>query len=253
MIAFDPLIYLLAIPAVLLVGISKSGLSGGMGMIAVPLLAVSISPVQAAAIMLPILCAIDLFVIYNYRHQWDRWNLWTLVPGALIGIGIGALTFSYVDENSLRILLGTIALIFSLNGFRTAKATEGVAPKRWIGRLCGLTAGYTSFVAHAGGAPVKFFLLPQKMDKTLFVGTNAVFFLIVNYTKLVPYAWLGQLDFTNLTTSLILSPLVPLGVWLGLVLHKRISQELFYQVSYVLLFVAGAKLIWDGFSRSGWV
>ena len=253
MLAFDPVFYLLAVPAVLLVGISKSGLSGGMGMVAVPILAAVISPVQAAAILLPILCAIDLFVIYSYRREWDRWNIRTLVPGAIVGIGIGALTFHYVDENMLRVILGVIALLFSLNGIRTAKVTEGVAPKRWVGQLCGMTAGYTSFVAHAGGAPVKFFLLPQRLDKGLFVGTNGVFFLIVNYTKLVPYAWLGQLDLTNLTTSLILLPLVPVGVWMGLKLHKMISQELFYQVSYVLLFFAGAKLIWDGVSRGGWV
>ena len=152
----------------------------------------------------------------------------------------------------IRIILGVVALTFSLQGLLFPGDENGVAPKRWIGRLCGMAAGYTSFVAHAGGAPVKIFLLPQRMDKTLFVGTNAVFFLVVNYVKLIPYAALGQFDFTNLTTSLVLLPLVPVGVWMGLTLHKKVSQSLFYRVSYILLLVAGSKLIWDGVSRSGW-
>ena len=88
--------------------------------------------------------------------------------------------------------------------------------------------------------------MPQRLDKTLFVGTTVIFFLVMNYVKLVPYAYLGMLSAENLMTSLVLLPLAPFGIWLGLRLHKLVSQALFYRLMYLLTFAAGAKLIWDG-------
>ena len=107
-------------------------------------------------------------------------------------------------------------------------------------------AGYTSFVAHAGGPPLNVYLLPQQLDKTLYVGTAVVFFALVNYVKLVPYGLLGQFDATNLATSAVLTPLAPIGVLMGVFLHKRVSQELLFQVVYAGLLVTGVKLLWDG-------
>ncbi|MCH8197312.1 MAG: sulfite exporter TauE/SafE family protein, partial [Proteobacteria bacterium] len=109
-------------------------------------------------------------------------------------------------------------------------------------------SGFTSFLAHAGGPPVNVYLLPQRMDMTLFVGTKVVFFIIVNFVKLIPYAWLGQLHAGNLATSLVLIPLAPVGVGLGLWLHRRIDNELFYRICYVILFLVGIRLLYDGVS-----
>ena len=152
-----------------------------------------------------------------------------------------------MDENAVRLILGVITLGFAVTYF--APKSEPAAPRRGsglIGALCGIISGFTSFVAHAGGAPIKFFLLPQRMDKTIFVGTNVAFFFAVNQLKLIPYAWLGQFSTPNLTTSLVLAPLAPLGIWLGIRLHHVIPQEFFYRICYGLLFVAGGKLLWDG-------
>ena len=107
-------------------------------------------------------------------------------------------------------------------------------------------AGYTSFVAHAGGPPLNVYLLPQELDKTRYVGTTIVFFALVNYVKLVPYGILGQFDSTNLVTSAVLTPLAPIGVLLGVFLHQRVSQALIFQVVYAGLLVTGVKLLWDG-------
>lgn len=247
----NPLFYAVAVFGVLLTGISKSGFSGGVGTLTVPILAIMISPVAAAAIMLPILCLMDVLTIWSYRGRWDRRNLLLLLPGAAVGIGIGWLTFDHVSEDAVRLILGAISLLFGLHYFVGRAAARAQRPGNpVVGVICGTVAGITSFVAHAGGPPVQFFLLPQRMDKTVFVGTNVVFFFLVNLVKLVPYAWLGQFAAQNLTTSLILAPVAPLGVWLGLRLHRLVSQQLFYRISYAAMIVAGVKLLWDGIAGS---
>ncbi len=118
-------------------------------------------------------------------------------------------------------------------------------PGTTAGAFWGAVSGFTSTLAHAGGPPFAIYMLGQNVDKTLFVGTSAVFFLIVNYVKLVPYYFLGQLNLGNLTAALLFSPLVPIGVWVGVYLHRRISQRTFFNLSYTLLLVTGLKLIWD--------
>ena len=126
--------------------------------------------------------------------------------------------------------------------------------RSWFkGGFFGALSGFTSFVAHAGGPPVQFYLLPQQMNKTLLVGTNVVFFFAVNQMKLVPYAMLGQFSTENLMVSLVLLPLAPLGVWLGLKLHGIVSQTLFYWICYSSMIVAGSKLVWDGLSKGGYI
>ena len=231
----------------ILTGISKSGLGGGLGQLSVPLMAMFISPVAAAAIMLPVLVMIDIPNLWNYRHDWHRGNIAVMVPGAIIGIAIGALTYRHVDENTVRLLLGILTLIFAMSYFvQRTPLDQSTSGGRALGLSCGTLAGFTSFVAHAGGAPVKFYVLPQRLGKRVFVGTHVMFFFIINQIKIWPYLWLGQFSEANLTTSLVLAPAVPLGVWLGWRLNKILPLELFYKLCYGLLFVAGIKLVWDG-------
>ncbi len=251
---FDPVFLGAALLCVVITGISKSGLGGGLGQLSVPIMAMFIAPSTAAAIMLPILCLIDLFNIWGYRKDFHRGNLLAMLPGAVIGISIGALLFRHVDDNALRLLLGGISLIFSMTYFIQQSPVSADSRRgRWLGLLCGTMSGFTSFVAHAGGGPVKIFLLPQRLSARVFVGTHVYFFFIVNQLKIWPYLWLGQFSTENLTTSLILVPAVPVGVWLGWRLIKIINVETFYKICYVLLFVAGGKLIYDGIKGYGWV
>ncbi len=245
----DPWFYAVAVPAVLIAGISKGGFGGGVGLVAVPLMALVISPVQAAGIMLPILCLMDLFGVWAYRRRWDGRNLRILLPAALLGIGIGTATFRYLDGDVIRLMLGLLALAFVARHLmrRTAEsAASGRPPDPLRGGFWGVVAGFTTFVAHAGGPPISIYLLPQRLDRTVFVATATVFYITVNYVKLVPYGWLGQLNATNLATAAALAPLVPLGMGLGLLLHRRVSEGLFYQVCYTLLAMTGVKLLYDG-------
>jgi uncharacterized membrane protein YfcA len=240
--------YLLATIAIIIVGISKSGFGSGIGVLGVPLMSLVIPPAQAAAIMLPLLCIMDIFNVLHYRQRFDRKNLIILVPAALVGIFVGTFTFRYLSDNHIRILLGVISVLFVGNFFRKKQdGKPAVEPNRFKGSFWGAIAGFTSFGVHAGGPPVNIYLLPQKLDKTIFVGTTVIFFAMVNYVKLIPYALLGQLNGENLLISLILAPLVPLGVWLGIKLHDRVNERLFYNLAYFFLLVTGVKLLYDGF------
>jgi len=248
----DPLFYALAVPVVLIVGISKGGFGGGVGMIAVPLLSFAIPLPRAAAVLLPILCVMDLFAVAAYRGEFSRPDLARLLPGALAGIGLGAFAFGVFDERWLRVLVGAIAVAFSLDwvvGLSRGRAlAEPRPPGAWRGLLWGGLAGFTSTLAHAGGPPVSVYLLPRRLHPTLYVGTTVVLFTAINYVKLVPYAWLGQLRVENLATSLVLLPLAPVGVRLGRWLHDRFEEASFYRVVYALLLVTGLKLLSEALS-----
>jgi uncharacterized membrane protein YfcA len=243
----DPLFYVVAIPAILLVGISKGGFGGGVGLIGTPMVALVTTPTRAAAILLPILCAMDVVGVIAYRRSWDPVNMRILVPGSVVGILLGTATFRFLDENLIRLLIGVLALAFVLRYWLAGgPVVQAKAPRRGAGSFWAALSGFTSFVAHAGGPPLSVYLLPQNLDKTLFVGTTVVYFTFVNYLKLVPYSLLGQFNGENLLTSLLLSPLAPLGMWLGIWLHRRIDEKLFYQSVYLMLAIVGIKLLYDG-------
>jgi uncharacterized membrane protein YfcA len=245
----DPWFYVVAVPAVILFGISKGGFGGGLGVVGVPLMALVISPVQAAAILLPILCIMDLFAIRRFRGLWVWSELRILVPASLLGIGIGTLLFGYMSAAAIRLIVGLVAIAFTIHYWwsrRVGAASADTDFPTAFGILGGGTAGFTSFIAHAGGPPVNMYLLRRSLNRTEFAATTIFFFAVVNYVKLVPYGWLGQLDTSNLLTAAVLSPLAPLGIEIGHFLHHRVSDQFFFRVMYVLLFVVGCKLVYDG-------
>lgn len=243
-----PLFYLVAIPAVLIVGISKGGFGGGLGLLAVPMMSFVISPIQAAAIMLPILCLMDIFGVLRFRRFADWSHLSILLPAALFGILLGTFSFHYLNEAQIKLMIGAVAMAFVLNHVRGKGKDEAKPRSVWRGGFWGIIGGFTSFGVHAGGAPLNIYLLPLKLDKSAFVGTTVIFFTAVNYIKLVPYFWLGQFTTDTLMTALVLAPLAPLGVYIGSFLHHRVDERWFYKFCYGLLALAGIKLLFDGIS-----
>jgi len=248
----DPYFYLAAIPAVLAYGIAKGGFASGFGVVAVPLMALVVSPLQAAAILLPILCVMDLVALWAYRGKWIWPELKLIIPASLIGIAAGTMLFSQLSPAIIRLLLGTIAITFTaLNWIQkrreNSRAQENFGPG--VAIVAAAASGFTSFVAHAGGPPLGMYLLRRGLNRTAFVATTAIFFTVVNYVKLVPYTWLGQFDGTNLMTSLALSPLAPIGIGMGVWLHNRVSDRIFFKIAYASLLVVGIKLMWDGISQ----
>ena len=242
---FDPFFYMMAIPAVLIVGISKGGFGGGLGVVAVPILTLAIDPVLAAAIMLPILCIMDLIALKAFWKKWDSALFMSLIPSAVAGILIGTLSFHYFNADAIKLMIGVLAVGFTIQHWLKLSATKK-EPSKIRAAFWSSISGFTSFVAHAGGPPITFYLLPLKLEKSIYQGTSVLFFTSINYLKLIPYFFLGQLSVTNVKTSLTLLPVAFVGVYLGVFLHKHMSQELFFKLAYLFLFLTGLKLTWDG-------
>lgn len=242
----DPLFYALAVPAVIIYGISKGGFGGGFGIIAVPLMAMAVPATLAAAIMLPILCIMDLVGLRVYWGKWDSALLRIMVPPALVGIAVGALSFHYLEDDHIRLILGAVAVVFSLAHWVRPRTDGPRLPAIGKGVFWSTISGFTSFVSHAGGPPVTMFLLPLGIDKTRYQATMIGFFTAVNYAKLLPYGLVGQFHAVSVSTAAVMLPMALLGMFLGIYLHKKVSQTLFVRICYVLLFLTGLKLIWDG-------
>ena len=244
----DPLFYVVAVPAVLLLGISKSGFGAGFGSLAVPLMAMAVTVPQAAAVLMPVLLLMDLLGIAVFRKDFDKALLKFLVPFALVGTLIGALLFKLLDAKVVAGMVGAFTLLFLAQRLLFPPRPDSPPPPRWLGALLTITSGFTSFIAHAGGPPISAYVIPLRLSPLKFTATLAFLFFVINLSKWIPYAWLGLLDMRNLSTSLVLLPLAPIGVWIGVRVARRVSPLLFYRLLYGGMFLTGCKLLWDGFA-----
>jgi uncharacterized membrane protein YfcA len=242
----DPWFYAVAVPAVLLMGISKSGFGAGFGALATPLMALAVPVPQAAAIMLPVLFVIDMFGIHALARHADRALLKLLLPAGLLGTVIGTLLFGVLPPHRVAGVVGALTLLFLAVRLIHPPRSDAPPPARWKGFGLATVSGFTSFVAHAGGPPIGFYVLPLRLAPIVFTGTMAVFFTAINLSKWVPYAWLGLIDSRNLLTSLALLPVAPLGVWAGVRIVRVIPQALFYRLFHIGMLLTGVKLSWDG-------
>ncbi len=246
-VAFGLEFFVVAALVVFLTGISKSGFGAGVEMLAVPIMALFIAPQAAAAIMLPILVMIDWANFWRYRNDWVKGLLILLVPAALCGIVLGALTFQFLNAEFLKFGLGILTLAFvGQRMLLNKRGGETRNPGKPLTLLLGVTGGFTSFVAHAGGPPIKMVLFSQELPKKQFVATNSYLFGLINFLKVLPYFLLGQFSTQNLSVSLSLAPLVPLGVLVGYRLNGIVSQLLFERIVTCAMVLAGIKLLWDG-------
>ncbi|MEM9775162.1 MAG: sulfite exporter TauE/SafE family protein [Chloroflexota bacterium] len=240
--------WLIAIVAVIFVGIAKAGFGGGVAAISTPLLALVLPVAEAAALLLPLFILADHVAIYKYRGTFNARSLWVTVPGAIIGIGIAWIVFERLQssEQMMKVGIGVIAIlfvIFQLTRELVFNRIDGVTMPDWAGVMLGTTAGFTSTIAHVGGPPFQIYVIPQMLQRDVFVGTNAWFFWIVNLVKLLPFWFLGLLSIGNLFITLGLIPFVFVGVYLGIWLNNQVSQTLFNRIIYALLAVTGVQLI----------
>ncbi len=242
----DAAFYAVAVPAVLMMGLSKSGFLGGFGSLAVPLMSLAVPVPQAAAIMLPLLLVMDATGLQQLWRACDRALLRLLLPAGLLGTVVGTLLFGVLSTRTVAAVVGALTLLFLAQRLLFPPRPDQPPPSRRAGFVLGIASGFTSFVAHAGSPPINAYVLPLKLPPLTYAATMAVFFAAVNLSKWIPYAFLGLIDARNMATSAVLLPLAPLGVWLGVWATKRIPSAWFYRLAYAGMGLTGAKLLYDG-------
>ncbi|WP_324742226.1 sulfite exporter TauE/SafE family protein [Tsuneonella sp. CC-YZS046] len=244
----DPWFILAAVIAVSLIGLAKGGFAG-LGTLGTPILALVISPVAAAGILLPILIVQDVVSVWSFRHAWDRWIVGWMMPGAVIGVVLGWAFAEVLPVSAVLTVLGGITLIFGLwrlwveRGGRIVAATNSPG---WVGSLFGVAMGFTSQVAHAGAPPFQIWVGPRRLPHLFYVGTSSVTFAILNWVKVPAYIALGEFTRENLTISAMLIPVAIASTLAGVWLVRRIDAARFYGLMYLLMVLLGAKLLWDG-------
>ncbi|KEQ18782.1 sulfite exporter TauE/SafE family protein [Endozoicomonas numazuensis] len=246
MLSFPELsFYVTAIPAVIITGLGKGGMGNALGMIAVPMMSLTMPPVQAAAILLPLLLVMDGFAIWGWRQSID-WSVFKIIlfPG-LFGVFLGLMVFASLSEQTIRSIIGVIAILFCLNQWFGHYFHPPHKPGKGAGIFWSAISGFTSFGIHSGGPPLSVYMLPLKMEKEFLAGTMALFFGVLNLVKLPAYAALGQFTTNNLMLSFLLLPVCPLSVWLGMKMVKTVSTDFFYKILYISLFLTGVKLLSD--------
>jgi uncharacterized membrane protein YfcA len=241
--------YAASIPAVILLGISKSGFGVGFGSLAVPIMALAVTVPQAAAILMPILLVMDMMGLAAFRGKWDKSLLRFMLPLGLLGTAIGTLLFKVLDERLVAGIVGVFTLTFLAQRLLFPPKADSPPPPRWLGGILTTASGFTSFVAHAGGPAVNAYVIPLRLAPLTFAATMSVFFTVMNLAKWVPYGWLGLLDMRNMLTSVALLPFAPIGVLLGVRIARYIQPELFYRLVYLGMLLTGCKLVYDGFFR----
>jgi len=240
----DPLFYFLAVIAVFLQGMSKGGL-GGIGLLAIPLMSISIPLFQAVAILLIPLIFMDFVTAYRYKKKWNWKIIRFVTPLTFVGVIIGTILFKYISEDHIRVVIGLIALWFGLDYFLRNSGKEPKKPSRLGGYFWSTLGGFTSFSIHAGGTPLSFYLLPHRFDRVVYSATIGLIFLFLNLFKIFPYYYLDQLSISNIYVSLVLLPLAPLGVYFGAYIVNRVGQVWFYKFSYFCLIIVGIKFLYD--------
>ncbi len=234
----------------ILLGLAKGGFAG-IGVIAVPMMALAVSPVLAASITLPILIVQDVVSVWSFRKTWDGKILALMLPSAAAGIALGYALAAFVKPGAVELAVGAVSIVFALMRLWAERASAPVRVARaeripWRGVVAGVAAGFTSQIAHAGGPPFQMYVLPKNLPRDTFIGTSAIFFAVVNWMKVPAYWALGQFTREAMLTAAALLPVAIASTYAGVWLVRRVPAANFYRIIYLLLIAVGAKLAWDG-------
>jgi len=241
---------IIACLAVFVLGLGKGGMTG-LAALATPIMALAFAPIQAAAILLPIMLMQDGVSIWSFRASWNKWILGWMLPGALVGILAGYLFAAILPKTAVLGALGAITLCFGLHRLWVERGGRITAPSNspgWVGTLFGIITGFTSQIAHAGGPPFQMWVTARKLPHLTYLGTSAIFFATINIIKLPAYIALGGITSENLKISALLAPLAVLSTFAGVWIARRLNTGRFYTIVYVLMVLLGIRLIWDSIS-----
>lgn len=240
--------------ATLLIGVSKAGFGGGIGILTSPLLTIFFGAKPAVGRLLPMLLLCDIIALVPYWRQWDASNLRNLLPGGILGIVLGAFALSQINDEMLTKLIGALAVFFSLLHFTRAglKRDDPIEPRFWHGFLVGLATGFVSTLSHVGGLLTSMYLLMQKMESRRFVATTTAFYFWINLLK-VPVFWNeGMLSAETVLADWPFMPIVLAGTLLGVLLNRRVSDVWFGRIVHGSVLVIGIYLLVKTGNKDFW-
>jgi uncharacterized membrane protein YfcA len=241
--SLTPLQWTIAIFAALVVGVSKTGI-GGLGMLAVVLFAQIMPAKQATGIVLPLLCCGDLVAVASYRQHAKWHHVWKLFPWTALGVVAGYFALGRISEHGARVLIGAIVLgLVGLHLARRKRFGHETEHGVWFAPTIGVLVGFTTLVANAAGPLMTIYLLAMQLPKMDFVGTGAVFFMLLNWFKVPFMVHLGLINAGSFALNLWLAPAVFLGAWLGRKILVKMNQRVFENLALALGAAAGAKLL----------
>lgn len=240
----EPWQWALAGVGALAIGLAKTGING-LGMLAVVIFANLLPARQASGVVLPMLVLADLVAVAAYRQHAVWSHLWKLIPWTAAGIVAGYLALGRIDDRQAKVLIGGIVLaMLAMHLWRRWRATDE-APEHaaWFAPVIGVLAGFTTLVANAAGPLMAIYLLAMRLPKMEYMGTGAIFFMVMNLFKVPFMANLGLITGPSLWLNLWLAPVVLAGALLGKRLLARIDQKLFEHLALGLAAAAGVRLL----------
>jgi uncharacterized membrane protein YfcA len=241
----DPTILLLGLATTFIIAVGKGAFGGGLAMLGIPLLSFAIDPIDAAIVVAPLVAFMDLFALRAFGPAtWSKPDLVWLLPGMAAGIGLGVAVFAFVDPRVVALLIGAVTLLFCADYFLRGRraAPQSLPVSRPLALAAGAASGFTTFIAHAGGPPTALYLLRRGVSKTVYAGTTVALFAMANFLKLPPYLALGWSKPEVLVAALAFAPAVPLGIFVGKVLHDRMPAARLFFWCYVLMTAGASKL-----------
>lgn len=248
----EPATVLVSVAVVFLTTFTKGAFGGGFAILGIPLLALVMDPISAGALLAPTFCLSDVFAYKYWKPStWSKPDLYVLVPAQVAGMGLGFAVMAFANRNLVAIAIALITLAFAAlwlkGGGKVVPGPRSTAK----GVAAGTVSGIASMLAHSGGPPVAMYLLPLGLSKSVYAGTTFMFFMVANFTKVLPWLVLARPAPELWALMAICLPVIPLAVWCGWRLHNRIDQQQLYRICYTLLVLVALKLLWDGLRGYG--
>jgi len=233
--------------AAFLMGLSKGGVPM-IALLSVPLMSLFMDPARAAGLLLPIYIVADMYAVYLFRRAFSLRNLKILLPGAVAGILIGFAAVSYVPSDATKLLVAAIGLFYLATALRR-RFSKTPIPARPAdvprGLIWGTVAGVTSYISHAGGPPFQAYVLPQKLDKMVYLGTTTIFFSVVNLLKVPPFILAGQITWDSTAQAVWLAPMALAGAWSGAAISRALPEKAFFLLIEIALALVSGKLLYE--------
>lgn len=239
--------WIVACVAAFLMGLSKGGVPM-IAMLSVPLMSLFMHPAMAAGLLLPIYNLADLYAIFLFRRSFSARNLKIMLPGAVVGILMGYFAVSYVSGDLVKLLVAGIGLSYLVRAMRNRFSKVEVPPRPADvprGVFWGSLAGLTSYISHAGGPPFQTYVLPQKLDKMVYLGTTTIFFSVVNLLKVPPFILAGQITWDSAAQAVWLAPFALAGAWSGAFISRILPDRIFFIIIEIALAVVLFKLVYE--------